>query len=125
MLPKCCRRSIRCASDASDASASWRLTQPPKLPDMTALSLETAKTVGIVVAIALFVLAIASAYVIKKVTTKAISVVVFAILGIGVWTQRSELQDCAKRTKDRINVGDTSQITCRFFGSDVKIGPSD
>ena len=89
---------------------------------MTALSLESAKTLAIVIAIAFLAFAVISAWVIKNVTMKIISIVLLVGLGLGVWTQRSNLQDCADRAKSKVTAGtDTDSITCTFFGSEVSV----
>jgi hypothetical protein len=85
---------------------------------MTALSLESAKTIAIIVVIAFVAFAVISAWVIKNVTMKIISIVLMVGLGLGVWTQRSNLQDCADRAKEKGGAG----ITCEFFGSEVSVG---
>ena len=69
---------------------------------MTALSLQSAKTIGIVVLIAFIAFAIISAWLIKNVTMKIISILLMLGLGLGVWTQRSNLQDCADRAKAKV-----------------------
>jgi hypothetical protein len=89
---------------------------------MTALSLETAKNIGMIVAAALLVLTLAAAWAIKNITSKLLAVIVLGGLCIGVWTQRSNVQDCATKAKERVTAGDTRPITCTFFGSDVNVG---
>ena len=86
---------------------------------MTALSLESAKTIAIVVAIAFVAFAVISAWVIKNVTMKIITILLLVGLGLGVWTQRSNLQDCADRAKAAVTKG---SISCAFFGSKVSVG---
>jgi hypothetical protein len=88
---------------------------------MTALTVETAKNIAIAVAVGLVALMVAMAWVIKNVTAKIISVVVIGGLAFGVWTQRTSLQDCADKVKARIEVGDRSDVTCTFLGSDVSV----
>ncbi len=88
---------------------------------MTALTLDSAKNIGIVVVLALIVVMVAMALLIKSVTTKVISVLIFGGLAFGVWTQRSSLEDCAKKVKDRGLLGDTTETTCSFLGSDVNV----
>jgi hypothetical protein len=61
------------------------------------------------------------AVVIKNVTAKLLSVVVIGGLAFGVWTQRSSLQSCADKVRARIAVGDASDVTCSFIGSDINI----
>ena len=70
---------------------------------MTALSLQSAKTIGIVVLIAFIAFAIISAWLIKNVTMKILSILLMLGLGLGVWTQRSNLQDCADRAKAKVD----------------------
>lgn len=89
---------------------------------MNALSLESAKTIAIVVAIVFVAFAVISAWVIKNVAMKLIMVLLLAGLALGVWTQRTSLQDCASRAKARATSADTTPVKCRFFGNDVEVG---
>ncbi len=86
---------------------------------MSALSLESAKTLAIVIVIAFIVFAVISAWVIKNVTMKIISILLMVGLALGVWTQRSNLQDCADKAKAGVGNG---SVTCNFFGSEVSVG---
>lgn len=88
---------------------------------MTALTLESAKNIAIAVAVGLVALMLVMAVVIKNVTAKLISVVIIGGLAFGVWTQRTSLQSCAEKVKQRVAVGDNTDVTCSFIGSDVKI----
>ena len=88
---------------------------------MTALTLESAKNIAIAVAVALVALMLVMAVVIKNVTAKLISVAIIGGLAFGVWTQRSSLQSCADKVRQRIAVGDASDVTCSFIGSDINI----
>ncbi len=88
---------------------------------MLALSLETAKTVAIVVLLVFLAVGVVSAWVIKNVTAKLITVAIMAALALGVWTQRSNLSDCADRAKANVTSG-TTKVSCTFFGSEVEIG---
>jgi len=88
---------------------------------MTALTLESAKNIGIAVAVALVALMLVMAFVIKNVTAKLLSVVIIGGLAFGVWTQRSSLQSCADKVRARVNAGDASDVTCSFIGSDINI----
>ena len=89
---------------------------------MIALSLESAKTIAIVVVIVFVVLSVISALVIKAIVTKLIVAVLLACLALGVWTQRSNLQNCADRARARSDATAVSGLTCTFFGSDIKVG---
>jgi hypothetical protein len=88
---------------------------------MTALSLETAKTIAIVVALVFIAFAVLSAWLIKTVVTKVIVILVMAGLALGVWTQRTTLQDCANKAKDKATSANAGALTCTFFGTDVEI----
>ncbi|MEY2416656.1 MAG: hypothetical protein QOH53_1990 [Ilumatobacteraceae bacterium] len=88
---------------------------------MTALTLESAKNIGIAVAVALVALMLVMAFVIKNVTAKLLSVVIIGGLAFGVWTQRSSLQNCADKLRARVAAGDASDVTCSFIGSDINI----
>jgi hypothetical protein len=88
---------------------------------MTAMTVESAKNIGIAVAVGLVALMLVMAFVIKNVTAKLISVVIIGGLAFGVWTQRSSLQDCADKVRaPQGPVGDTSAV-CSFLGSDIKV----
>ena len=88
---------------------------------MTAMTVESAKNIGIAVAVALVALMLVMAFVVKNVTAKVITMVIIGGLAFGVWTQRSSLQDCADRVRARGLRGDTSDVECTFLGSDVKV----
>ena len=88
---------------------------------MTALTIDSAKNIGIAVAVALVALMFVMAVVIKNVTTKLITVLLVGGLAFGVWTQRTSLQSCADKVKARGLLGDTSDVTCSFLGSDINV----
>ena len=88
---------------------------------MIALTLETAKTIAIVVAVAFVALSVISALLIKSIVTKLIMVVLMAGLALGVWTQRTSLQDCADRAQAKAEVLDGSGLTCTFFGTEINV----
>ncbi len=88
---------------------------------MVGLGLESAKNIGIAVAIGLVVLMVMAAWIIKNVTTKLLTVFVLGGLALLVWSQRSSLEGCAKKIHDRGVVLDSSKLTCSFLGTDVKV----
>lgn len=74
-------------------------------------------TVGIIAVAALCL------WIIQKVVVKIITVAVLVALAVLIWTQRTSLQDCAGKVRDRIEQGidaDT-KTTCTFFGQDVTV----
>lgn len=85
---------------------------------MFALTLGQAKTLAILIVLALVVMAVGSAWLMKTVAQK---VALFAILGLMallVWTQRASLDECA----DKVREGGVSvDTTCAFFGRDINI----
>jgi uncharacterized membrane protein YqjE len=83
---------------------------------MTALTVDTAKNIGIAIAVGLVALMLVMAIVIKNVTAKLITVVLIGGLAFLVWTQRSSLQDCADKVR-----ADASDEECKFLGSHVKV----
>ncbi|MGZ4679788.1 MAG: hypothetical protein ACXV98_07125 [Ilumatobacteraceae bacterium] len=85
------------------------------------MTVESAKNIGIGVALGLVLLMVLMAWLVKNVATKLISVLLLAGLAFGVWTQRSSLQDCATKVKARAALGDTADVTCTFLGSDIKV----
>jgi hypothetical protein len=88
---------------------------------MICMTVESAKDIGIAIAVFLVVLMVVMFMLIKKATTKLISVVIVGGLALGVWTQRNSLEDCAGKVKARAALGDTSDLTCTFLGYDTKV----
>ena len=88
---------------------------------MIALTMDSAKNIGIAVAVGLVALMLVMAVVIKNITTKLITMLLVGGLAFGVWTQRSSLQTCADKVKARGVLGDTTDVTCSFLGSDIKV----
>ena len=85
---------------------------------MLALTLGQAKTIAVLVVLALIVMAVAAAWVMKEVMQKVALVVILGLLALLVWTQRASLDDCADKVREAGFRGDT---TCSFLGRDVTI----
>ena len=85
---------------------------------MLGISVETARNVGIGAIVALLVLMLLAAWVVKKVVGKVILVVVLAGLAFGVWTQRNDLERCADSVRTT-----GLKASCRLFGQDITLGP--
>jgi protein-S-isoprenylcysteine O-methyltransferase Ste14 len=90
------------------------------MPASLALSVETAKSIAIIVVLVLLVGAVLSAWLVKSVVAKVVTIVVLAAVALGVWTQRANLQDCADKAKERVGTGQAA-VTCTFFGYDVTL----
>jgi protein-S-isoprenylcysteine O-methyltransferase Ste14 len=93
------------------------MTLRPSLRSVTAIDIQTAEDVGLVLVTVAVILAVCSLWVLKTIVAKALTVVVLGGIAVAVWTQRTELQDCA----DRVEVASGSTTTCAFFGSEVSI----
>ena len=85
---------------------------------MLALTLSQAKTIAVSVVVALLVLAIASAWFMKKATQKIALVTILGLLAFVVWTQRASLEECSENVRADVTA------TCSFFGQDVQIDRS-
>lgn len=90
-----------------------------------AFDLDTAKNTSIYVIAGAILLALAAVWLVKQVITKLLTVaILLAIAGL-VWTQRTELTDCADDVRASWTAtnttGVTADTTCTFFGQDVTI----
>lgn len=89
---------------------------------LQALNLSEAKNgsiVAIVVCVALVLLIVKF---ISSMVVRLVLSVVFAALGIVIYTQRASLVDCADRVKGSVTADAPQQaVTCTFFGRDVTI----
>jgi uncharacterized membrane protein len=90
---------------------------------MTALTVDQAKNTAVIAVIVLVVLSIASAMIIKNIVGKVISIVLFAGLALGAYTQRANLKTCADRAQAEVESNATNPtLSCTFFGRDIKVG---
>lgn len=90
---------------------------------MLALTLGQAKTIAVIVVIALIGLAVAAAWIMKEVTQKVALVVILGLLAVLVWSQRSSLQECSDKVRAAgfdFNDPDVD-TTCSFLGRDIEI----
>ena len=83
--------------------------------------MDAAKNIGVAIVIGFVVLALVTASAVKNVTTKIVMTLLLAGLALGVWTQRTRLQDCAQQVRNKSAVGDLSPTTCEFFGAEVRV----
>ncbi len=90
---------------------------------MSAVSVESAKNIAMIVAIVFVVLSVVSAVIVKKIVTKIILVVVLAGLALGAYTQRKSLEDCVSKAQQEITSGSAGvgSVTCTFFGTEVEV----
>jgi hypothetical protein len=88
---------------------------------MPQLTLDNIKIGAVVAIVALALLALVVASVIHRFTAKVVAIALLAAAGFAVWSQRSAVQQCATRAKDRIEIGDAGGVICTFFGKPVTI----
>ena len=90
-------------------------------PAVAGLTVDNVKIAAIAALVVLALLALAVASVIRKFTAKVVAIAVLAGAGYAVWTQRSAVQECATRAKDRIDIGEPGGVICTFFGRSVTV----
>ncbi|MDW3212882.1 MAG: hypothetical protein R8G01_02715 [Ilumatobacteraceae bacterium] len=90
---------------------------------MLALTLGQAKTIAVLVVVALVGLALVSAWIMKEVMQKVALVVILGLLALLVWTQRSSLQECSEKVRAAgVDLNDPDvDTTCSFLGRDIEI----
>lgn len=88
------------------------------MPDLT---LHNVKIAAIVIVVVLAILALIVASVIRAVAAKIVTIALLVGIGVAVWSQRSSLQTCAERAKDRAAIGDPGGVVCTFFGKSVNV----
>lgn len=89
---------------------------------LQALNLSQAKNgsiVAIVVCVAIIILIVRF---ISSMVVRLVLSILFAGLGIGIYSQRASLIDCADRVAGSVAAeGEPDAVTCTFFGRDVTI----
>lgn len=80
-----------------------------------------AKNISIGVLVGLLLVGYLVVKITKSVTQKAITLLLVFGIGLGVWTQRTNVADCADKVQDQAAAGSAPSTDCRFFGSDVEI----
>lgn len=84
------------------------------------LSLDTARSVALGLGIGFLAMSVLSAVLVKKIVTRLVMAVLMVALAIAMWSQRSNLQDCAATARQRV-AGSGEQVVCTFFGTDVSV----
>jgi len=92
---------------------------------MLALSLETAKTVAVIVAATFVASGALSAVLIKNIIGKVLGAGLLAVIAVGAWSQRSNVENCveaAKVTAEQVAAGSgVAPVKCTFFGFEVDV----
>lgn len=82
------------------------------------VNLDTAKTIASGLSIGSLVIAVAALVIVKNMVMRIVSLVFFLALGLGSYSQRSNLTDCADKVRA---AGGTQAVSCTFFGQQVEI----
>ncbi len=88
---------------------------------MLALTVEMAKNLSIGVLVGLLLIGYLAVKITKSVTQKAVTMLIVLGVGLGVWTQRANVSECAEKVTNQAAAGSLPSTSCRFFGSDVDI----
>lgn len=88
---------------------------------MVGITLETARNIAVLAALGFVLVALVSAWLIKQIISKLVTVGVLIVLAVIVWSQRGSLDDCADQVQDRLRAGAVDDTTCTFFGRDVTV----
>lgn len=83
-----------------------------------AIDVDTAKTVASSLSAGSVLIAVIALIVVKNMVMRIVTLVLFLALGLGSWSQRTNLIDCADKVKA---AGGTAAVSCTFFGQDVEI----
>ena len=84
---------------------------------------ESIKNIALGVSIASVVVGLILMKVVSSVVGKIISLVIFAAIALGGFTQRASITDCVNKVKagEQAAVGDSFNVKCTFFGQDVTL----
>ena len=78
------------------------------------MTASSAARFALIAALLFVVGGVVSAVVIRKVMTRIVSLTLFIVLALTMWTQRINVRDCAGRAVQ-------ADTTCSFFGFDVNV----
>jgi len=93
---------------------------------MLALTLETAKTIAVVALVVIVGTAVLSAWLMKTIVSKVVMILVMGGLAVAVYSQRTNVQDCADRAKaEAADLDVKDGFSCTFFGTEVDIDLGD
>lgn len=89
---------------------------------LSALDAEKVSTLGVLLIVGLLVVAVVVAVLARTIALKVLGVAVLVGLGVLVWTQRTDLEDCMARVKgDAATTGTPGR--CQFLGLKVDVNP--
>ena len=88
---------------------------------MPGLTLDTAENTSLWTVLGAILLALAAVWLVKAVVTKVLTVGLLLALAGLVWSQRSELTECADNVEAMIAQNLNPDMSCTFFGREVTI----
>ena len=86
---------------------------------MLGFDLDTARNASVWTVAGAILLALVAVWVVKNVVSKVLTVVILLAIAGLVWSQRTELNDCADNVQATIDQNLSTSTTCTFFGRDV------
>ncbi len=90
---------------------------------LAALEADRVANLGLMLAGGLLLAAIVFALLVRTVVAKVALALVLVMLGLVVWSQRMNLQDCAQKAKAKAT-GGTATDQCTFLGLKVDVSTS-
>lgn len=92
---------------------------------LLAIDVDTLRSGAVIAIVVVALLGLLALKLFVNMVARVITVVVVVALGVGIWTQREALQDCADQVGDLTELTpsdlDRGSITCTFFGTDVDV----
>jgi hypothetical protein len=85
------------------------------------MTLDTARNVGIAVALGLGALAVVAVVMLHSIAQKLAVAAIFGLLALLVWSQRSSLEECADRVRETVAADVATDSTCSFLGRDITV----
>jgi hypothetical protein len=86
-----------------------------------AFDLDTARNASVWTVAGAILLALLAVWVVKHVVSKVLTVVILLAIAGLVWSQRTELNDCADNVQATIDQNLSTATRCKFFGRDVTV----
>ena len=93
----------------------------PGVQGVQGVELDTVTNASLWTTVGVVLVALAAVWLVKHVVTKVLTVAVLLALAFIVYSQRTELVDCADSVNATLAAGLEPDTTCTFFGQDVTI----
>ena len=93
----------------------------PGVQGVQGVELDTVTNASLWTTVGVVLVALAAVWLVKHVVTKVLTVAVLLALAFIVYSQRTELVDCADSVNATLAAGLAPDTTCTFFGQDVTI----